>query len=246
MISLSDLKEKESKLKELVSVYEKISRLKELDEEELAGYEKAKSDLKSTSMTIMNLETEIEYTEEEMNVFLLPEKEQENAWFELFKKCDFSKDSILRICSMLKADGLLPMFKSKGVYISSRTAAEALALLEERNFKCLSVITKEKLFEVKSKVKNKEELDDEELIYKVFLDEYDDINKDYISNKCVMQTYEYFTRKLADKYHESNNIEDRADYLVDRIVMELGFGGVLASGEKEFIALYFKEKKEKS
>ena len=243
MKDLNQLKKEEKLLKELISVYEQLEKLKELTDEEKLEYQIAKDKLKNITTTVHNMEAKIEYTTEEMSVFALPEDEQEKAWFQLFKTCDFSKDSILRICSMLKSDGLIPVFKSSGITISKQTAHKAADILRKRGIECLSESTNRKLFEVKEKIKNGETLTADELIYKDFIEKYDDSESGHLSGKCMMTVYNYFASELNKRYKKTGTLEDRADYLIDRVTMALYFGGKLASGEKEFIALYFKDKK---
>lgn len=242
MKSLEELKRERKTVAELVATYEKLMTLTALSPEQKKDYAEAKKQLDGLNQTIDNLEANVPYTKEEMDVFALPEDAQEDAWFELLKNCDFSKDAILRICSMLRSDGLLPIFKSSGICISEYTAHQAYKLLGEHGIECLSETTRKMLFKVKTKIKNGEVLSGDELIYQLFLEEYDDAEDGYISGRCAMQAYNHFTSVLHEKFDKTGDYNDRADYFLDRVAMALSHKGVLASGEKEFIAIYFRDK----
>lgn len=242
MKSLEQLKRERKTVAELVATYEKLMTLTALTSDQKKDYEDAKKQLDGLNQTIDNLEVEIPYTKEEKDVLALPEDKQEDAWFELLKNCDFSKDAVLRICSMLRSDGLLPIFRSSGVRISEYTAHEAYKLLGEHEIECLSETTKKMLFKVKAKIKNGEALIGDELVYQMLLEEYDNAEDGHISGRCAMQTYEHFTSVLSEKFNKTGDYNDRADYLLDRVAMALSFKGILASGEKEFIAMYFRDK----
>lgn len=184
----------------------------------------------------------IPFTAEEEAVFYLPKEKQEAAWLDLLKNCDFSKTTILRIGAMLKPDGLLPfaVFSTYGIEISKTTANVASEILKEHGFVGLHESTFNKLVEVKGKILKGITLTEDELIYKDLLDKYDSSEKDTnISFKCAIRTHDYFVDLLYTKGQSDKNIY--CDYLVNRIIMLISMGGVLASGDREFISDFFKE-----
>lgn len=116
-------------------------------------------------------------------------------------------------------------------------------MIYDKGFESLNHKTLRMLLDTKKKIKDGEVLTEEEEIYKKLLDTYDDADGSAVSGRCAMKTHNIFVTRLHEKYEETGDLEDRADYLLDRVIMELEFGGILASGEKEFIAQYFEEKK---
>lgn len=242
MRSLESLKEEQVLLKKLVDTLEQIEKLGGMTPGLEKDLDNARKKLGDINITIHNLEVGIEYMPDELDVMKLPKSEQADAWLNLLENSDFSKDSILRICSMLKADGLIPVLKKDGVEIDKHIAGKAVKMIYDKGFESLNRKTLRMLFDTKKKIKEGVALTEEEEIYKKLLDAYDDAEDGHVSGKCAMKTHNIFTTMLHDKYEETGDLEDRADYLLDRVVMELEFGGILASGEKEFIANYFEEK----
>lgn len=242
MRSLESLKEEQVLLKKLVETLEEIEKLGGMTPGLQEDLDNARKKLSDINITIHNLEVGIEYMPNELDVIKLPSSEQADAWLKLLENSDFSKDSILRICSMLKADGLIPVFKKDGIEIGKHIAGKAAKMLYDKGFESLNHKTLRMLLDTKKKVKDGEVLTEEEEIYKKLLDAYDDADSGAVSGKCAMKTHNIFVTRLHEKYEETGDLEDRADYLLDRVLMELEFGGVLASGEKELIAQYFEEK----
>lgn len=113
MRSLESLKEEQVLLKKLVETLEQIEKLGGMTSSLQEDLDNARKKLGDINITIHNLEIGIEYTPNELDVMKLPKSEQADAWLKLLENSDFSKDSILRICSMLKADGLIPVLKKR-------------------------------------------------------------------------------------------------------------------------------------
>lgn len=243
MRSLENLKEEQALLVKFIETLEKIEELGGMTPSLQEDLDNARKKLSDINITIHNLEIGIEYTADELDVMKLPKSEQADAWLKLLGNSDFSKDSILRICSMLKADGLIPVLKKDGIEISKHIAREAVKMIYDKGFESLNHKTLRMLLDTKKKIKDGKVLTEEEEIYKKLLDAYDDADDGSISGKCHIKTHNIFVNFLHEKYEETGDLEDRADYLLDRVIMELEFGGVLASGEKEFIAEYFEKKK---
>lgn len=219
--------------------FKELAKLKELDSEEQKDFKAVQDKIKNLRTTIRRLEAKIDYSKEEEAVLSLPEEEQEEAWFGLLKNSDFSKDSILRICSMLRSDGIIPVFKSEGISISKSTALEAYKLLCEKGYGCIAQTSAEKLLKVKEKIIKKIKLNEDDIEYAAYLELYDTSEDASISGMCAIKTCDLLTGNLNKKFKETHDWEYRAAYLVDRVSMALYHGGRLASGEKEFIEMYF-------
>jgi hypothetical protein len=234
MKSLDDIKKELSLKKSLYEVYIKISKLRELETEEKKQFDDLKIDICELEGTIYNLELNIEYTDEELSLSKYPESEKSKRWLELIRNSDFKKETILRICSLLKTDGLLPMFKKEGISLRDDDIQEFMRMMDE------NYIYSAELEGVKScdiflkKLRNNEPIDESEKFYFNFVNKDGDLNS--MSGDVYVNLYEFFSKMLYDEYKKTNDINILINIRINSVLKSLYIMKTLMSGEKELIA----------